>query len=383
MQMDISKYWPFSIVSDIPPDHILVLDTGKIMKRKDATPKNIGKGYTFVGEYPLLASKSIYRQLVRARDTNSPSFLPRNPMMKSHLPPELWEIISSNLPVKDIMNILSTKKILSKYRDDPAFWYALVERDYPFMMISSIRTPGKQEYMFLFEIQRQMKLLLPEYTLSNEVLICAAEVYSPNDDTSQMLVAWLRDGIRTKRPWAPKTKVIHIVDTLPKLWPSLTMADDLMRKDSYLIRILDEAYDVMWKAFKDLSILDDMRTHDIRLIAEIMLKVSGYVYSLSKLVNMNTDRMPWKVMEMYPEFIERLKKAYRYNAYGTVKEDYDSKLLKKVLKDLPVHHGQTGQIFINKISALKAYPPGWIPHIWTEALGTYIPRMMLYTLNIV
>lgn len=360
--MDISKYWPFNIIEEIPRDSVLVIDTGKIISKKEATPKNIGKGYTFVGEYPLLASKDVFKKMKKAKDTNDPSLLPVNPSVKIprgeilKLPPEIISLIYSNLSVRDILAFLNTKKELKKYADDPELWKALLQRDYPYVVLQ-YDDKNKEKYKHLVHMNTILRKFAPGWKYSKKILreFAARPLpYYPNIDE------YITQAVSRKRS---PNKEIEIVDLLPALWGT---RKGTSRYDSHLAYLIQDAYKTMWSALENPDILDSLSHEDVQLISELFLEVLTFINYIDKRLNINLTNRREDILAMGPTFIKQLyDNAYegKYNF-----ETKDTSKLKALIDSVPISKKIDIEKFKKKLVALNARPISWYDNEWTDAV---------------
>ena len=273
--MDISKYWPFTEVNKIPKEYILIVDTGKIMKRKDATPKNIGKGYTFVGEYPLLASKEVFKRMKKAKDTNDPSLMPQKP--KSGivgLPSEMIGEISKYLPFEDIASLTMTSKELEALTGTPELWTYLIKRDYP-----DISGTSKNDYITIRRRQENVQkeidiyeknnlpsyITFPDelrkvfsdfaiYNINNESLVDITSINEELKGYLEFIVIFrTSEHISLKKRENTKFKIYiwHLPETLNKLYIKLSTFTDILYQKSLLSSIYRKTYIRLWGVLKD------------------------------------------------------------------------------------------------------------------------------------
>ena len=345
--MDITRYWPFNIVEEIPKDSVLIVDTGKIMKRKDVTPKNIGKGYTFVGEYPLLASERLFKRMKKAKDTNNPSLLPKyissgkKPMSTTYIPQEIWDIISSGLPVKDIVRVMSANKSLYKYMNDPEVWKFLLERDYP-DVVQYYGKRNKEVYRVLTKFMNMIKKNYPNKSVSKNVL----RVIADNVDRE---ISFSIDEIENalKRQGIFIGNEIIVPDILPELWGKYKPRDDINRYNSYLSIMLQNAYNKLW-TLKDMKQVDDMDQEERMLILVVANALKLYVLGLQFAINRDIGH-DIDVLGLGRDFFDKLRSLYsddlgREHSYLLMSEELRNKTRKLLLNVQPNPNYPSGSV---------------------------------------
>lgn len=127
--MDITGHWPFTVVEDIPEGYLLIVDTNTLIKKKEATPKKIGKNYTMIEGYPLLVSKKLFKQMREAKRTGNKKLLPKVPMkMKpTELPHEIKSMVMEYIPVSHMKGLeealdIDCKKLVAEIKELEPFF---------------------------------------------------------------------------------------------------------------------------------------------------------------------------------------------------------------------------------------------------------------------
>ena len=375
--MDIMNYYPFTEVSNIPPDYIMVVDTGKIMKRKEATPKNIGKGYTFVGDLPLLASIPMMHRLREAKRLGNIELLPKDPKKDSKpkgevltLPIEIRSLILNNLPLKDIVSFLSTKRELRKYTDDPELWKLLLQRDYPDVVLQ-YDDKNKEKYMVIRNELKDLKKINSEYTYSKNVLrvmIDNKERGIINGNISDYIEYATWKGRLTNNE-------IGVGDLLPALWGTYRGKD---RDKTYLSVLIQDAYNILWKVLGHPDILDSIPLEETRLISEVFFEVSSFINYIGKILDIKIMNKRKDILAMGPEFIEKLRKYSRW--YGN--HNVDKKKLKELIDSVPSSNKIDVSKFKEKLKKLNSIPLDFHDKDWAGAINMLYPEGRLSTMYI-